>query len=98
TTYTVTGTDVNGCINTQTVTITIAPSLTVTVTPSAPTICGGDSVSLTANGATTYLWSPPGGLSCTSCSNPTANPGSTTTYTVTGTSGGCSGKDSVTIT
>ena len=45
------------------------------------------------------MWSPSGGLSCTSCFNPTANPGSTTTYTVVGTDGlGCKDSNTVTLT
>ncbi|HKO80855.1 MAG TPA: T9SS type A sorting domain-containing protein, partial [Chitinophagaceae bacterium] len=48
----------------------------------------------------TYSWSPATGLSDASASNPTANPGSTTTYTVTktNTSSGCSNTDAVTVT
>ncbi|HTB05673.1 MAG TPA: gliding motility-associated C-terminal domain-containing protein [Bacteroidia bacterium] len=97
TTYTVTGTT-GGCNGTQTVTVSVTPTPTINVTPSSSTICSGNSVSLSATGATSYTWSPPGGLSCTSCPNPTANPGSTVTYTVTGTTAGCTSKDSVLIT
>src|SRR5205085_7453285 len=50
-------------------------------------------------GAATYTWSPSTGLSCTSCSNPVATPGSTTTYIVTGSAGsGCSDTGMVTVT
>lgn len=54
------------------------------VTPGSPAICGGQSVSLTATGGNgIYAWSPATGLSATSGSAVTANPGATTTYTVT---------------
>jgi hypothetical protein len=48
----------------------------------------------------TYSWSPATGLSDANISNPTANPSSTATYTVTktNTSSGCSNTDAVTVT
>ncbi|HTB06506.1 MAG TPA: T9SS type B sorting domain-containing protein [Bacteroidia bacterium] len=90
TTYTVTG-NVPGCTSgTQTVAITVSPTPTVSVTPPSTAICsGGTGTSLTANGAASYSWSPTGGLTCTNCVNPTVNPASTTTYTVTGTTASC---------
>ncbi|MEO6229177.1 MAG: T9SS type B sorting domain-containing protein [Ferruginibacter sp.] len=54
------------------------------VTPGGPSICNGQNVDLTATGGNgIYSWSPAGGLSATSGSVVTANPGTTTTYTVT---------------
>ncbi|MEE3999340.1 proprotein convertase P-domain-containing protein, partial [Tenacibaculum sp. FZY0031] len=44
TTYTVTGTDANGCENTAQVTITVNPLPTVTANASATTVCAGESV------------------------------------------------------
>ncbi len=85
TTYTVTGTDANGCTNIATITIVVNPNPTVSVTPSSSTICNGQNVSLTASGASTYTWSPSTGLSSTTGSTVTASPSSTITYTVTGT-------------
>lgn len=99
TTYTVTGTSGLGCTGTATVTVTVNPLPTVTVTPAAPSYCIGSSVNLTANGASTYVWSPATGLTCTTCPNPTANPTATTTYTVTGTTAaGCTSTATVTVT
>ncbi len=97
TTYTVIGTS-GSCTDTSTVTVTVASNLSVNVSPSSPTVCSGQSVSLTASGATSYTWSPATGLSCTNCANPTANPASTTTYTVIGTSGSCADTSTVTVT
>jgi gliding motility-associated-like protein len=102
TTYTATMlvTDCNGA-NTSyssTETITVTPAPTVTVVPAAPTICPGGSVTLTANGATTYTWSPAANLNTTNGTTVIANPPSTTTYTVTGTGAGCPGKGIVTVT
>lgn len=53
------------------------------------TICNGQTMTFTANGATlTYLWSGPS-LNGTTGSVVTANPTSTSSYTVIGNSGGC---------
>ena len=43
-------------------------------------------------------WSPATGLSATDILNPTANPASTTTYTLTATYNGCSSSDDVLVT
>jgi hypothetical protein len=51
TTYTVTGTDANGCVNTATAVITVsAKPDAVTITPATPTICSGAIQMLTAAG------------------------------------------------
>ncbi len=98
-TYTVTGTNSNGCVNTQTVVVTVNLLPTISVSPSAPTICYGSSSSLTASGASTYTWSPSTGLSATTGATVTANPTSTKTYTVTGTNAnGCVNTASVIVT
>ena len=62
--YTVTGTDVNGCTNTATQSVTVNANLIpgVTVTASADTVCSGTSVTFTAvpvNGGASpsYQWS-----------------------------------------
>jgi len=61
-------------------------------------ICQGDGVQLTATGGVSYTWSPTTGLSPTTGSPVTATPGSTLTYTVTGTDGnGCINTDSVQV-
>jgi gliding motility-associated-like protein len=91
TTYTVTGVDATNCSLSVPITITVSGNPTVTVTPQNSTICSGSSVVLTASGATNYTWSPGTGLSATSGATVTASPTSPTTYTVTGSNGGCSG-------
>ncbi len=98
TTYTVTGTDVNGCENTQNVTITVNDLPTITINASSNSICGSDSVELTANGAQTYSWTPDATLNANSGNVVTASPTETTTYTVTGTdANGCESTQTVTI-
>ena len=80
------------------VVFTVNPIPSISISPSNPSICFGNSVGLNANGAASFLWSPASGLSCTTCSSPTANPTVTTTYTVIGTSIGCSSTATVTVT
>ena len=56
TTYTATGTDANGCKNTNTLTVSVFPAATISI--SSPTaICAGQSATLTANGISSYTWS-----------------------------------------
>src|SRR5205085_908294 len=98
TSYTVTGTDANGCSATAQVTVMVNPLPVITVSTPAP-LCNGPSTALTANGAQTYSWTPSTNLSSSTGSSVTANPSSTTSYTVTGTdANGCSATAQVTVT
>lgn len=60
----------------------------VGISPSQNVICPGQTASLNitnnscGNAYSTFTWSPPQGLSCSSCSMPIASPTVTTTYTV----------------
>lgn len=91
-TYTVTGTDVNGCVNTDQVVVTVNPLQNVNA-GSDQSVCEGTSVTLSASGASSYAWD-------NSISNGVAfTPSSTVTYTVTGTNAnGCVNTDQVTVT
>ena len=89
TTYTVNGIAAGCPALSDSVIVTIVTSLTVTVLPAAPTICSGDSVVLSAGGASSFIWTPSTGLTCTTCSNPKAGPTDTTIYKVYGSSGTC---------
>ncbi|MBK9733135.1 MAG: T9SS type A sorting domain-containing protein [Chitinophagaceae bacterium] len=61
--------------------------------------CSGQSTTLSASGASNYLWTPSTGLNNDSIANPTAAPIITTTYTVIGTdSNGCTNTATVAIT
>ncbi len=95
TTYTVTGTDGNGCQNTDQVVISVNPLPNVTASTTNGTICNGESASISASGALSYSWDH--GLG--SGSSKTVFPSSNTTYTVTGTDGNnCENTDQVSIT
>ena len=94
--YTVTGTSAAGC--TATATSTVAVVTTPTVTVASATICIGSNTILTASGASTYVWSPAAGLSGTTGTSVTANPTSTTTYTIVGTAGTCTASGTAVVT
>jgi len=86
TTYTVTMEDVSECTETASVTITVETEPTVTISPSNPVICDGESLTLTGSGAQTYNWN----TGATS-SSITVSPTNQTTYTVIGSNGVCQG-------
>ncbi len=100
TTYTVIGTDGKGCSNTATSTVTITSAFALNAGPDV-NICHNGSTLITVtgvSGGSTYSWSPSTNLTCSNCSNPTANPVGTTTYIVTATSPtGCQGTDTITV-
>jgi len=98
-TYTVTVTDANGCIATQSFTITQPPTLIASPVAQTNIACNGDStgsatVSATGGtGAYTYSWAPSGGTAST------ATGLSAGTYTVTVTdANSCTATQSFTIT
>jgi serine protease len=92
TVYTVTGTT-GGCTNTKTVSVTIGSAININLSPSSNTVCSGSAATITATGATAYTMMP-GSLT----SNPfVVSPTALTIYTVTGTSGACSGSQIITI-
>ncbi|MBU0765877.1 MAG: hypothetical protein KJ607_13715, partial [Bacteroidetes bacterium] len=91
TSYNVTVTQ-NGCSATDDVTVTVAP------TPVADAgedqyLCEGETVTLTASGGTSFLWSD-----STTSQSITVAPTATTDYMVTVYNSGCSATDSVTVT
>lgn len=88
TSYTVTGTNTStGCTATATVNVTVLSQPTISV--NSPTICSGQTATLTSNGAATtssYTWS--NGTNSTNTIN--VSPSGNTSYTVTGTAAnGC---------
>ncbi len=91
TTYTVFGTNTSGCKDSSTVIVTVASTVTATISPPTATICAGDSTTLTAGGGGSYLWS-----NGATTSTITINPNLTTIYKVVVSTGSC--KDSTTST
>jgi gliding motility-associated-like protein len=80
-----------GCVSTASTTVVMNALPTVNA-GTAQTICSGASVTLAATGATTYSWN--NGVT----QNVAFTPVATTTYTVTGTTAGCTNTSTVTVT
>lgn len=91
TVYIVTGTDGQGCQRTFSQAISVG-NVSVSITGPS-TVCTGNQINLTANGATSYTWNT-GAQASTIAASPTI----TTTYSVIGVSGNCSNTAVRTIT
>jgi hypothetical protein len=91
-TYTLTGTDANGCQNTDQVVVTVKPLPTVSA-GADQNVCAGSSVTLSGSGAVSFTWN-------NSVSNGVSFiPAGNQTYTVTGTGvNGCQNTDQVILT
>jgi hypothetical protein len=90
--FTVSGTGTNGCINSAIATITVNTTPTLAVIGNT-NICKGSSSTLTGSGATSYTWS-----SGASTSSISVSPTVTTTYTLNGDNGnGCSSSMPITV-
>jgi gliding motility-associated-like protein len=91
-TYTVTGTDANGCSNTDQVLVTVNALPNVSAGQDQ-SVCAGTTVTLNGSGAVSYVWN----LSVVD--NVPFTPGATQIYTVVGTdANGCQNADQVTVT
>lgn len=90
TSYTVTG-SASGCSDTAVASVTVNPLPAITV--SSTSICNGGTGTISATGATSYIWS-----NGATGNQLTDSPVTSTTYTVTGTASGCSDTASGTIT
>jgi gliding motility-associated-like protein len=89
TNYTVTGEQL-GCINSATANIVINSNLSLSV--NEPTICSGQTATLTSVGAITYTWSN-GAIGNSIIVSPTT----TTSFTVVGNNGACFGSTVTTV-
>ncbi len=97
TTYTVIGTDINGCTSIDEVIVHVGNNAHANA-GSDVNICLGASTQLNASGGVNYSWTPTIGLSNPNIANPIANPSSTTTYNLTVVNAaGCIGTDEITI-
>lgn len=65
--YTVTVTDVNNCVNTETVSVTVFSIPNPTITSNSP-VCVGNTLNLFSSGGVNYFWNGPG------YTGPTVNP------------------------
>jgi gliding motility-associated-like protein len=95
--YIVTGTSQTGCTGTDTILITVNPTPVLQVMDE--TVCEGQSVNLTASGASSYSWTPGTFLNQTVGSTVVSTPVTDIMYTVTGTSNmGCTASEDVYVT
>lgn len=93
TTYVVNVTDANGCADTVAATVTVNQLPSVSAGNDVLT-CSGTTLTLTASGATDYIWS-----NGSTSASLTITTGNSVTYTVTGTDiNGCTGSDTVNVT
>jgi gliding motility-associated-like protein len=94
-TYSVTGTNTYGCSDSNKITLNVKPRLiaTISAVPSNDTICNGDSIHLTGNGATHYLWTPGNSISNNIWVKPNAN----ITYSLSASSNSCSADTTINI-
>jgi len=80
--YNLTYTDPNGCTSSASDTVFVNPSPNVTV--NSPSLCAGQSTTLTANGVPgggTYVWTPGGATTSSIVITPPSNVSYTVTYT-----------------
>jgi len=87
-----------GCVTQIYVYLTVEPTLTITASVNPATIIMGDTTTLTASGAPTYIWKPTTALSAGKGSPVKADPSATTTYTLIATNGGCTDSTTVVVT
>ncbi|RYZ55276.1 MAG: T9SS type B sorting domain-containing protein, partial [Sphingobacteriales bacterium] len=82
-TYTVTGTDIAGCSDSATVSLTVIPT-GMAGNFGDTAICPGDTIRLRADEALSYHWSPPLYISDTTAKEPFVWPGESMVYTFYG--------------
>lgn len=98
TTYIVVVTDVNQCLNADTMIVTVLPLPAVDAGPDLD-VCYGGSIQLQGSGAGDLLWTPPFGLSDPTAPDPICTPEITTVYTLTVTGGNtCTNSDQALVT
>jgi gliding motility-associated-like protein len=99
TSYVVTVTDSTGCVDRDTVIVTITPGPEVNAYADGFAIsCDNKSVQLHAQGAATYSWSPAQYCDDANSANPMVTPAQTTVFTLTGTDAfGCSSTDTIKV-
>ncbi len=95
--------DIKGCEANSTIEVTQPEEILVDVTSLEDLVELGQGTEIMSSFTPSdrpvvYMWTPPNGLSCTDCPNPSVIPPGTTTYTLTVTDeDGCMGSDDITI-
>ena len=97
TVYTVSGSNVFGCVSTSLYSLSVSSPGTIIATASGNSICAGSTASIQLSGSSNYSWNPSSSLSTTLGPFVLANPLITTVYTVTAFNSVCSTSALVTI-
>jgi gliding motility-associated-like protein len=84
------------CGTVDTFVLHLLPAVVVDIS-AKDTVDFGELVPLSATGADAYVWTPTGSLSCSSCNKSNFTADTTTLFFATGTSGACTGIDSILI-
>ena len=89
--YKVTVTNEFGCVNSDSLVITVLPVVVASIIADKPGVCNGDPVKLTASGGSIYKWTDPEGNTLSSLTAPVtiASPSKSTSYTVEVSDGVC---------
>ncbi len=97
--YLVTVTDANGCTNTSSTEVIVLAAPNLSTTPIDASICWGDSLQISVEGADTYVWSPLTDLNFINDSVVVVSPTVTTNYVVLGTNTttGCPNSDTIEV-
>ena len=86
--YTVSGSSALGCIGSSSVSVTVIPTPTLTTSSNSLNLCiVGQNSTLTANGASSYTWSPTTTINSINTNTTIATPLITTIYSVIGSNG-----------
>ena len=88
TVYTVIGTDIYGCMNTDIISVNLKTHTVIDVGEGGE-FCETESFQLLATGAQSYIWSPNTGLNFHNIPDPIATPPASITYMVVGRDGSC---------
>lgn len=97
--YTVSVTDINGCVNTSTTSLVINPSPSPQITSNSP-VCENAAISLSVNGSGTFQWNGPNNFN-SAVQNPVIPNASTLqagVYSVTVSALGCMGTSTTSVT
>ncbi len=96
--FTIVGTTSAGCSAETQAAVSIEEALSITVSPANPSLCIGETITLSAGGATDFTWDGPG-LSTTTGGSVEVdiNAAGSYDYTLTGTANDCSGSTTFSV-
>ncbi len=77
--------------------VSVAPALTVNITPSVSTICSGQTTTLSCNTSGPYAWTASSGTNPIANDTVLVNPTSTTSYTILSGTGACTAQAVATV-